>query len=282
MLVDDETQGAQIVVMGDGKLVAGDFIRLIYNSQDGELLELDAEAVAYADGRYYVVGSHGRPRHSDDPGEERKNNARAQATRQIFRIRFDPAAVTESGRLFGAAEINPSTMLSKLIGKDVQLAPSFDRPLKENGLTIEGLAVHQGRLYVGMRAPLLPGRKAAVLSTPVATVFDGQVPDTRVHTLDLDGRGIRDLAIVEDRFLVLAGPVQDPDDDKVKSDDYRIYLWDVRSGSCERLSSLPAYGDKVKPEALLPIRLKNGRLSLLLMFDGPSEGEPRPIEIDWH
>src|SRR5262245_60984331 len=50
LIVDDETQGTQAVVVDDGEMTAGQFIRLIYDSHDGELVELDAEGVAYSDG----------------------------------------------------------------------------------------------------------------------------------------------------------------------------------------------------------------------------------------
>jgi Protein of unknown function (DUF3616) len=66
LLADDESQGAQIVILSDGKLIAGDFIRLIDDVHAGKPLELDAEGVAYADGSFYVIGSHGRPRHEAD------------------------------------------------------------------------------------------------------------------------------------------------------------------------------------------------------------------------
>jgi len=93
LLADDETQGAQIVILREGGLVAGDFIRLIDNVHNGKLIELDAEGVAYADGYFYVIGSHGRPRHEADAEEEAKNKAKAEASRHVFRIRFDLTAV---------------------------------------------------------------------------------------------------------------------------------------------------------------------------------------------
>src|SRR5262249_45578227 len=48
LIADDETQGAQIVILEDGKLIAGDFVRLIDDSFAGKPLELDAEGVAFA------------------------------------------------------------------------------------------------------------------------------------------------------------------------------------------------------------------------------------------
>jgi hypothetical protein len=206
LVADDESQGAQIVVLKVGELEAGDFIRLIYNFHKGESLELDAEGVAFANGFFYVIGSHGRPRHEDDETKEAKNKAKAQASRQLFRVGFDLREVDGDGRLAGAAQITPSTALPALIKEQPELASSFDRALDDNGLTIEGVAVRDDRLYAGMRGPLMEDGSAAILSAPLAALFDGQEAGAQLHRVDLDRRGVRDLVAFETGFLVLAGP----------------------------------------------------------------------------
>ena len=42
LVADDETQGAQIAVLRDGELIAGDFIKLTEAQHAGKPLELDA------------------------------------------------------------------------------------------------------------------------------------------------------------------------------------------------------------------------------------------------
>ena len=280
LAADDETQGAQIVVLKDGKLEAGDFIRLIYNEHKGELVELDAEGVAFANGFFYVIGSHGRPRHASDEVKEAKNRAKAQASRHLFRVRFDLSAVDSDGRLTGAAEIKPSTALSEFIKKQPDLTSSFDRALEKNGLTIEGVAVRDDRLYAGMRGPILDDGKAAILSVPLAALFDGQPGEGKLHRIDLEkGRGVRDLVAFETGFLVLSGPVNDPEDDKVDVGDYAVFWWDG-DGSVKLLGSLESFGKKIKPEALVPLERTDHKLRVLLLFDGPLEGEPRSVKID--
>jgi hypothetical protein len=131
LVVDDESQGAQIVIVKDGELIAGDFIRLITDSHAGKLLELDAEGAAFADGAFYVIGSHGRARHEADATEGAKNNAKADATRRVFRIRFNAEAVDlNTGKLTGTPEIKPAD-LSRFIQAQPELAASFDKPLKQ-------------------------------------------------------------------------------------------------------------------------------------------------------
>lgn len=280
VVADDETQGAQIVVLHDGHLVAGEFIKLTDEAYDGELLELDAEAVAYADGAFYVVGSHGRPRHRDRGADDPESTAKTRATRQIFRVRFDPAAVDRDGRLSGPVAITASTALSAYLAAEPALAPSFDGALDADGLNIEGVAVDGGRLHAGMRAPVLADGKAAILSVPLAAMFEGAAAKSELHRLDLgEGRGVRDLAAFGGGFLVLAGPVKDPPGGAIETGDYRVVWWDGASVT-RTLGSLPSYGTRVKPEALLPLARSDGRLRVLLLFDGPEEGAPRTVEID--
>src|SRR5258708_16670405 len=73
LVIDDNMQEAQFVTVKDGEIVAGDVIPLIDNSFEGKPLELDGEGVAYADGFFYVIGSHGHPRDSNhrlDPDKD--------------------------------------------------------------------------------------------------------------------------------------------------------------------------------------------------------------------
>jgi Protein of unknown function (DUF3616) len=279
LLADDETQGAQIVILKNGKLEAGDFIRMIYSAHDEGLIELDAEGVAYANNFFYVIGSHGRPRREDD-NVEAKNKAKAEASRHIFRVRFDLRAVDDDGKLTGAVEIKPSTALPKFIKGQPELASSFDRALNNNGLTIEGVAVRDEQIYIGMRGPVLEDDNAAILSVPLAALFDGQQGEAKLHRVGLDKRrGVRDLAAFGTGFLVLAGPVNDPPDGKIDDGDYAVYWWDG-DHPARLLGSLESFGKKVKPEAILPIDRQDDKLRVLLFFDGPEEGAPRPVAID--
>jgi len=284
--VDDETQGAQIVILKDGELIAGDFIPLISNVFEDEPLELDAEGVTYAAGSFYVIGSHGRPRHEADAKKEAKNVARAEAARHAFRIGLSPDAVDKStGRIKTTPEIEGSSRLGELIKAQPDLAPWFDKALDENGLTVEGVAAGDGQLYVGMRGPVLPDGNAVVLEVPMTAVFDGQSDDASLHRLDLgkdtlnNARGIRDLITDKDSFLVLAGPVNDPPKGyKIRKGDYTVFSWN--GSTLLGKFDLDGYGSEVKPEAIMPLGEKNGKLSALILFDGPEEGLPTPVTID--
>jgi hypothetical protein len=234
--------------------------------------------LAYSDGYFYVLGSHGGPRRKD---EKNKAAIRADTSSHVFRLHIPPGTVTKNGELPepGKVKIEASQRLRDIIGKEPELAAALPKPLQEGGVTIEGVAVRDGRFYAGFRAPLIAGSKAALLSLRVIALFEGVAPDARLFELDLGGRGIRDLAVFETGLLVLAGPVQDPANGEIGYGDYRVYWRDAR-GSLKLLAELESFGDTIKPEAIQPIGHHDGKLRALVMFDGANEGGPRLIEID--
>ena len=283
LVADDESQGAQVAILRDGSLVAGRFIRLIDATQKGKPLELDAEGVAYADGAFYVVGSHGRPRREHGQGAE--GDARAEATRHLFRIRLDPKAVDpETGQLRAEPEITGTAALARIIADIPALAPFHDRALEEGGVTIEGVAVRGGRLHVGLRGPVLADGSAAIVSVPLAGLFDGKPGAGTLATVALgpdshgQKRGVRDLVAVPDGFLILAGPMLDPEDGAVAAGDYTVFAWDG-TGAPRKRRDLPGYPRKEKPEALLPLDENTDGQRVLVFFDGPKEGAPRAVVL---
>lgn len=286
LAVDDESQGAQVVILQDGMLIAGDFIQLIDDVYGKKPLQLDAEGVAFADGFFYVIGSHGRPRHADDADKEAKNAARAAASRKVFRIALGPAAVDlTTGTLKSAPVITPSAALASILGRDPVIAPSFDRPLGKDGLTIEGVAVRGTYLYAGLRGPVLDDGSAVIARVPLAAVFDGAAGAATLFRLGLDKdtqmepRGIRDLTVFGDGLLLIAGPEQDPSKKhRIALGDYAIYSWKEGQAPVKRLDLQPT-GKTDKPEALLVLDADAAKARVLLLYDGPKEGQPMPVDI---
>lgn len=280
LVVDDEAQGAQVLMVKERMGEAGAPVHLIDDAVGGKLVELDGEGVGYSEGAFYVIGSHGRPRHED--GSDRNwEDAKTKASRRIFRIRLAPTA---GGADQPQAQIVPSSELPRFIMMWPELKQAFDRPLADNGLTIEGVAVRNGRLYAGMRGPVLEDGKAAVLSVPLDALFDGKQGKSELMKMDLGTdasgarRGVRDLASFGDGFLVLAGPEIDPPKGRaVATGDYSIYA--ATSTGVTRLADLKGYGAEIKPEALLPLDTANGRIRALILFDGADEGGGKIIEF---
>ncbi|MFY9735061.1 MAG: DUF3616 domain-containing protein [Rhodoplanes sp.] len=278
LIVDDDTQIAQFVTLNDGRIVAGKTIRLIKDEHNGKLVELDGEGVAYhcSDACYfYVIGSHGRPRHDSpqpDQAERAEIAARLAASSRVIRIKVDPAT--------GAPEaLQVSTKLKDLISADAALASNLERPLNEGGITIEGIAIFKGRLFAGFRGPSdidgPSGKGAPILSAELGAFFDGKPADPKLHVLPLgEGQGVRDLAVYGDRVLILAGPTVG------EGGQFAIYSWDgTCTGGLAPLKDLPSYGSESKPEALLPLDKSGTELRVLLLLDGEKEGGPRTEQI---
>jgi len=283
LLVDDETQGVQIVIVREGEVTAGEFIPLIDDTFAGEPVELDGEGVAFADGSFYVIGSHGHPRDKkkklDKTKDATKIAASIKANSRVIRLRFSPSAIGPDGGLKTAPDITRSAELAKLLAANAILQPFVNQRLDENGLTIEGVAVRNGRLYAGMRGPALDGGEAAILSVALDALFGAAVADPRLDRIALGtGRGIRDLVAFDGGFLILAGPSAEADGT------YSLYFWDGGNKPMP-LADLPTLtdedGDQLKAEAVLPLDRSAAKLRVLVFFDGAKEGAPRAIEISY-
>ena len=278
LVVDDNLRRAQLVTVKDGEIVAGEPVPLIDKPPDGKSLELDGEGVAYADGFFYVIGSHGHPRDKEkklDPDRDAaKIGARIAAASQLIRVRVSPA----TGAASKPAEVNSTSKLRELIIAQPELKPCVDKRLEANGVTIEGVAILNNRLFAGFRGPVVNGDRATVLSASLPSLFANESPRATLHLLPLGkGRGVRDLAAYRGGLLVLAGPVSDAGGGR-----YAIFWWAADRESPKLLGELTRYtedGEELKPEALVPLDETSSGLRVLILFDGAKEGGPRAIEV---
>lgn len=272
LVIDDNLQEAQFVTVEDGRLRAGGTIRLIDNTFRGRPLELDGEGVAFSDGFYYVIGSHGHPRDRNrrlDPERDAALiKARIDAASQVVRFRAGANGAT--------GPIERTSKLRDVIAAEPLLRPFMDRRLEDNGLTIEGLAIRDGRLMAGFRGPVLDDG-VAILSVSLAALFGSGEPNAQLHRLRLGtGQGVRALATYRDGVLVLAGPTAEG------PEPYAIYWW---GGTGEKvrllkdLSDTPAAQSGNKPEAILPLDRSESGLRVLVLSDGAKEGGPVAVNV---
>ena len=293
LVIDDEVSFAQLVIVNDGELLAGDTVALV----DPAAGSLDGEGVAFAKGvppepdYFYIIGSHGHPRDPDhklDPVRDRETIAsRIAASSKLIRLTIAADTVTDQGELTappkGRAEIDLRAMIQSETALSA-IKPFLGQRLEEqpNGLTIEGIAAVQGRLYVGLRGPLLEdGNRAAVISFDQNAPFNGKPANVRLNRLALGAkRGVRDLAAHGSGILVLAGPAFEPREGETGK--YSIFAWDGDS-MLVLLKDLPPFeedGEALKPEALLPLRTHpDGSLDVLVLFDHAKEGGPRLFRL---
>jgi hypothetical protein len=270
----------------------------------GEEEEADIEGLDVADGYLWLVGSHSLKRNNPKPGKpvaenlKRLGSVESDGNRYLLaRIPLDlggavpvlkkkveeKRAKRVAGQLRGDAKGNE---LTTALAKDKQLANFLTIPGKDNGLDIEGLAASEGRLFAGLRGPVLRGW-ATLLEMVVQA--DDDSPSTlklkeigsngslyRKHFLDMGGLGVRDLAIEGDDLLILAGPTMDLDGPVT------VFRWRggrkpkeaslVFNDALERVIDVPfgAGCDHAEAMTLLPAYDKRRR-SVLIIYDAPSE-----------
>ncbi|MGY2080259.1 DUF3616 domain-containing protein [Modestobacter sp. SYSU DS0657] len=198
--------------------------------------EADVEGLARAGHFLWAVGSHSlrrkriKDKHDGDKALRRLATVTGQVNRQVI-VRLPvtevdglPTPVPEltvdgtrhTAAVFGAS--GPD--LRDLLADDEHLAPFLPLPGKDNGLDVEGIAVADERVYLGLRGPVLrgwavvlelhpepdPAEPGRLLLQPFA---DGR--RYRKHVLDLAGLGVRDLCPHGEDLLVLTGPTMDLD-----------------------------------------------------------------------
>jgi len=180
-------------------------------------------------------------------------------------------------------------VLTKALRTDEHLSRFLEVPAKENGFDVEGIAVAHPlgggeRIFLGLRGPVLRGW-AVVLELEVEMTKPGRLAmrplghedePYRKHFLDLDGLGIRDMKMMGDDLLILAGPTMDLDGpvelwrwpDALKCGQETV----IPRQQLVRLTALP-HGrgfDHAEGIALLPG--PDGDRRLLVAYDNPGDG----------
>jgi len=159
---------------------------------------------------------------------------------------------------------------------------------EDGGANIEGLAIKGERLFFGFRGPA-KNKEALVLSVDAAAFFQGTDAKPEVTRIVVGGgRGIRDLHVVKDGILVLAGP-DDDEDNKNKS--YRIALWNGKNGSRKAVKpkmlaqlglkkiKLRDCDKETKPEALAVLEDSPERYRIMILSDGMCDGGAMSLRI---
>lgn len=249
---------------------------LVYKGDKKSGRELDIEGIAVEGDRIYAVGSHALARKRVKSGNSYEKNLQRLATikqepgrKQLFRLTL------ESNNSVSKRE---QISLEKIIRNDPILVPFTNIPSKENGIDIEGIAVKDGLIHLGFRAPVLRDGFVPVIRFD----FDHPEASFRLLYLNLEGRGIRDMAAVSDGFLMLAGPVGD------EPRSYRIYHWNGRdcipdkdqkqSGKVTLLAEVDPPADG-KAEGIAMINEAIKFYNIIVIHDGISGGAPRRYTI---
>jgi hypothetical protein len=262
----DETNRCQILKATDrGYALLADSDVVL--ADDGK--EVDIEGIACEGKRVYAIGSHALVRPKLEKGESYRKNRE-----QIERIRFHPSrdllasfTLGEDGK---ASSIRKASLRSVIEANPI-LRPFARIPANENGVNIEGLAVKEGRLYVGFRGPILRGNYVPVL----ACDFD-HVESAHLLWVNLEGLGVRDLAGTKEGFLILAGPMGDG------PGSFKLFSWNGRdclpgverpdnAGEIKELCRIP-HEENAKAEGIAITQENESFYEFLIAFDGLKNG----------
>jgi len=271
LLINDEGGFAQFAQLAENRITPGATLPILGSAaaaatlgraptglcrEAGAFAELDDEAVTYADGAFYVAGSHGCSRN--------KGQFRLSAF-HLARLRVDADGAPSSG-------VELTYRLSDLLRRAGPAAPFFGKALmQDNGLNLEGIAVIGDTLWVGLRAPSLRER-AFLVGGSLADLFAGghepaggapQIVEIAIGA----ERGIRDLAALNDgRLLALTGPAQDHDLP------FEIVLVDPRTQDAPRNLGALRKMRGAKAESITVLAENDGQLDVLIGYDGSRNG----------
>lgn len=228
--------------------------------------EIDTEAIAAEKDCYYIIGSHGISKKEGLPQGNRYC---------IYRLRADPT----TGAPTKPISLDRASLVD-VLREDAVLGPYFGKPLQQRGVNIEGLAVREGRLFVGVRGPNLGG-DAFVLEVLADDVFSGNSrPSYVLHRLRLGaGYGIREIVAARSDFLIIAGnSASEPSEKYTQSMDYDenreflLFSWDGRDSVVHKIGAIPDV--RGKAEAMTILEEAEDHVTVLMLFDGPRQGRP--------
>ena len=166
----------------------------------GRNVEADIEGAARIGNRVYWIGSHGRSK----DGKPRPNRQRFFCT-EILAVDGAPPRLAPAGQACHTL-LDQLALSREAQGLDLDRARGLP-PNESGGLNIEALAAGpDGSLLIGFRSPI-PGDKALVvpLRNPAEVVEGRPARFGAPLLLDLDGRGLRDMAWDGRQFILLGG-----------------------------------------------------------------------------
>lgn len=233
---DEHSQLLRLARSGEDYLLKGVFPLEAFldlpNRGEGEI---DIEGLA-CDGQWlWLTGSHSRvlkmpPSGSANeleavPKSLKLANAKTPASRRLLaRIPLSEEGISQRIKLKKKEKLTAAmlpvvrgeTELTEALKLDAHISPfiSAGIPCKANGFDIEGLASVGGKVYLGLRGPVIDDWAMLLEIEPMAksggrlglTPISSKGAPYRKIFLKLDGLGIRDLTMHGDTLYILAGP----------------------------------------------------------------------------
>ncbi|MGH6880667.1 MAG: DUF3616 domain-containing protein, partial [Hypericibacter sp.] len=256
--------------------------------------EIDVEALSIDRDRLWIAGSHSRvrqapPSPSDSECRPRKFlESLTTVKRRPRRYLIGQLHLSaQGGKIVSAADgtapcvafDRTGNSLTRALREDPHLAPFLGLPDKENGLDIEGLGAKDYKIFLGLRGPVIRGY-AVILQLSVeiqgSTVrLAGIGAGSRRYRkffLDLGGLGVRDLTVVGEDLVIVAGPTMGLDGP------WSVLRWRnafgarreglVDKDALRREPGLTFEGPE-RPEGITRLLHPDGRRGWLVVYDRP-------------
>ena len=212
--------------------------------------EIDVEGLGFENHYLWLVGSHSlarkKPRKSESVERQIKRLTKLKDDPNRYLLARVPMVKDETGNytlckscpnpdnpevMLTAAQLmgnGKTNQLMELMAHDKHVKDFIPIPGKDNGFDIEGLALSGNKIFLGLRGPVLRGW-AIMLEVEMEDTKPGYFQLKPIgkekalykkHFLHLEGMGIRELRIVKNDMLILAGPTMDLDGT------ISVYRWD--------------------------------------------------------
>lgn len=276
LMIGDEKRYARFFTVEGSRLRSAARLYLLARREQGAKMgESDGEGVAWAQGFFYLVGSHSRDR-----------DGTAQASRHVvFRVPGDQESVPD--RDIGDADAPSPRVERASLDAIIAAHPLLRQHLADtpgdtpdgsgpsHGVNIEGLAIVGHDMFVGFRGPV-DGDGALILRLDAAALFGGNAtPLVRTFRVDLGpGQGVRDMAAVADGILILSGPERRTG----IAPNPELFLW--RSGRVPvRLARLSRMAGTDNPESITVLKETKSAWRLLVLWDGEAGGLPMIVRL---
>ncbi len=259
--------------------------------------ESDFEAVSVLDRSFVFTGSHGLRRKKD-----KEHNGR------FLELNRYGVRMSLHGRAYEG--------FAPVIAHHPLLARFWDQRLQRNGINIEGLAVRNGRLFFGFRAPVwTSGPRDSATEIDTAFVLEvsrhdiatNVATDSVLHEVAVDtGEAIRGMDEVSDGFILLTGDasprhkkkhrIRVPPDSAAGAEfrlpvelPPRLLHWTPGTRSVRVLATLTPHveepssegddGDVNKPESVFVLEETADSYTLLILSDKGPCGRPFEVTV---
>ena len=320
-IADDETVETtpsleRLSIQTDGSFgsrksyVIESFVSLPVLSKDkGRVPETDTEGLSVDGGYLWLLGSHCLNRKQPKKDQRESKSIERLATVEEGSNRFilariplvsganDDEELQKTSAGLSAARLNGLDQdgLIDALRKDPHLGaftPTGDPnapgiPSKDNGLDIEGLAVSSGRIFLGLRGPVLRGWATILEIAVEEAAKPGELKLKRAassgktyikHFVDLDGCGIRDLCADGKDLLILTGPTMALDgpasifrwQDALGNAPVSDSLAEADGKTLKKLLDLPVGDHGDHPEGIVLYPADNPtKKAVLVVYDSP-------------